>query len=159
MQSIVLPTDFTVSRHAAERFLERIILKQSYSDVDVEMARDIINNILSQRILKYYEIDQHIKQVKYLNAIFIYDIDENSIITVYENKYEISRDKVGWIYKLPNNMRFKKGITSAEKVQLIIKGIIPVGRDGRVIIGQNNAKLYCYDPYYKVIKTYEVGQE
>jgi len=41
--------DIRVTNHAAERFIERIIGREEYTEDDVEIARIIIYNILPRR--------------------------------------------------------------------------------------------------------------
>ena len=47
MSEIILPNYFIISRHAAQRFLERIIQKDDYTEGDEDVAILLIQNILS----------------------------------------------------------------------------------------------------------------
>ena len=84
--SIILPRRYGVSTHAAERFIERIIGREEYTEDDLEVARIIIYNILNRRALKAKKIDQYLVRIRYRNAVFIYDSDRNMIVTVYPDE-------------------------------------------------------------------------
>jgi len=151
MKDIVLPSDLIISRHAAERFLERIIERDTYSYEDVEVASQIILNILNNRVLKYRQIYPSAIQIKYRNAFFIYDADGKTIITVYRN--DNAKEKVEWIYKFPAGLKFNLGISSNTKLMLITKGFKPIRKEERTIIGQVEDQYFIYDPKYNYIKS------
>jgi hypothetical protein len=151
MKDIVLPSDISISRHAAERFLERIIERDAYTAEDVEVAIQIIINILIQRVLHFKRIDQSTIQIKYRNAFFIYDVENKKIITVYCNNN--SKEKVEWIYSFPAGLKFDLGISSKAKLTLLTKGFTPIRKEERIIIGQVKDRYYIYDPKYNYIRS------
>lgn len=155
MQTIILPKNIEIDRHASKRFLERIIIKENYTDNDIKIAKAIIKNVLTQRILKYKTIDENTLQIKYCNALFVYRLDLKVIITVYENNYNKSRDKIEWVYKLPNIIQFKSGINSKSKLELLTKGLIPIYKEGVLLIGECGSNLYCFNSYFNVISLYD----
>jgi len=135
MREIVLPEDFQITMHAAQRFLERIINTAVYEDNDIEVAIEIIRNILHRRVLIYQlQLNESNIRIKHLNAVFIYDVDEKMVITVYQNA--LASEKIEWEYKFPTPLKFKGQIAPKKKVILIIYGFTPIRRKGRRIIGQ-----------------------
>lgn len=148
MPEIILPNDFIISRHAAQRFLERIIQKDDYIEEDEDVAILLIQNILSNRALKTKRIDNYFVQLKYRNAIFVYETDIKIIITVYPDVD--NREKVDWIYKFPAGLKFK-GINSKNQTKLITEGFVPVRKDGRILIGERGSNIFQYDFKYNVI--------
>ena len=148
--SIILPRRYGVSTHAAERFIERIIGREEYTEDDVEIARIIIYNILSRRALKAKKIDQYLARLRYRNAVFIYDSDQNMIVTVYPD--EKVREKIEWVYKFPAGLRIEKQIATDLQVKLLTYGFTPIKREGRVLIGQVGDQLFAYDIKHNFIK-------
>lgn len=155
MSEIILPKDFTISRHAAQRFLERIIKKDNYIEEDEDVAILLIQNILSNRALKTKRIDNYFVQLKYRNAIFVYETDIKIIITVYPDVD--NREKVDWIYKFPAGLKFK-GINSKTQTKLITEGFIPIRKDGRTLIGERGCEIFQYDFKYNVIWQIKTGE-
>ncbi len=154
MREIVLPEDFKITIHAAQRFLERIINKAVYEDNDIEVAIEIMRNILRRRALKYQQqLNESNIRIKYLNAVFIYDVDEKMVITVYRNAQ--ASEKIEWEYKFPAPLKFKGQISPKKKVILITYGFTPKRKQGRRIIGQAGGKLYEYDPKHNVISLFD----
>ena len=148
--SIILPPQYGVSTHAAERFIERIIGQEEYTDDDIEVARLIIYNILSRRALKAKKIDQYLARLRYRNAVFIYDTEQNMIVTVYPD--EKVREKIEWVYKFPAGLKFDKQISTDLQVKLLTYGFTPIKREGRVLIGQVGDQLFAYDIKHNFIK-------
>lgn len=146
---IILPPNFGIGPHTAQRFLERIIKKESYTSEDEGVAIEVVRNILTSRVLKQQKLGGGKVQLKYRNAIFIYNTDAEFIITTYSD--DNVKDKVEWIYKFPPLMRFKGTIDSKCKIELITKGFIPIRKDGRFIVGQIDQQLFEYDPKYNII--------
>ena len=155
MSEIILPKDFTISRHAAQRFLERIIKKDNYIEEDEDVAILLIQNILSNRALKTKRIDNYFVQLKYRNAIFVYETDIKIIITVYPDVD--NREKVDWIYKFPAGLKFK-GINSKTQTKLITEGFIPIRKDGRILIGEKGYNIFQYDFKYNIIWQIKEGE-
>lgn len=146
MKDIILPSNLIISHHAAERFMERIIERDSYSDEDIEVAIVIIKNILTQRALRFKRIDQFKIQIRFRNAFFIYTSDMTTIITVYpDDLSKDKKDKVEWIYKFPPTLRLNNKISSDYKLVLITKGFIPLRKEGRILIGKVGNQLFHYD--------------
>lgn len=148
MSEIILPNDFIISRHAAQRFLQRIIKKNVYTQEDEDVAILFIQNILTNRVLKTKKIDNYHLQIKYCNALFVYDTELQNIITAYQDKN--SRETLDWIYKFPAGLRFK-GINSKTRIKLITEGFIPLRKDGRTLIGRKGCHIFQYDLKYNVI--------
>ncbi len=149
MKEIILPQNINITRHAAQRFLERIIKKEVYLQDDIEVSTEIIRNLLNRRVLKFYKNNEQSLLIKYCNAVFIYDIDTESVITIYED--EKVKSTVQWLYKFPAMLKFKGGINSKCKVKLLTEGFTPIRKEGRTIIGQAGDYLYQYDPKFNVI--------
>lgn len=152
MEEVILPINFKISTHAAKRFLERVIQKDSYTSDDEEIALEIIRNILTNRVLKQQRVNDDCLKIKYRNAIFIYDTDTKCIITTYTDD-EI-KNKVDWIYKFPAPLRFKGNFNEKAKMALVSKGFEPLLKEKRLIIGQLEQTLYQYDPKYNVISVF-----
>ena len=150
--SIILPPQYGVSTHAAERFIERIIGQEEYTDDDIEVARLIIYNILSRRALKAKKIDQYLVRITYSNGVFIYDADRNMIVTIYPD--EKAREKIKWEYKFPAGLRFER-VGDKSKVYLLTKGFEPIKKEGDFLIGKINIndQIFCYDRRNNSIKT------
>jgi hypothetical protein len=155
MSEIILPKDFIISRHAAQRFLQRIIKRDTYTAEDEDVAILLIQNILSNRALKTKRIDNHFVQLKYLNALFVYETDIKVVITVYPDVD--NKEKVDWIYKFPAGLKFK-GINSKNQTKLITEGFIPVRKDGRTLIGKKGCNIFQYDFKYNVIWQIKEGK-
>ncbi len=149
MQEIILPSEYIISRHAAQRFLERIIERDPYTQEDKDVAIVVIRNILSNRALKFKRLDKSQVQIKYHNALFVYDTEVQAIITVYPDSN--SKEKVEWTYNFPSGLKFKGNINSDTKARLITEGFIPVRKDGRTLIGEKDNKLYQYDYKYNIV--------
>ncbi len=156
MPEIILPNDFIISRHAAQRFLERIIQKDDYTEGDEDVAILLIQNILSNRALKTKRIDNHFVQLKYLNALFVYESDIRVVITVYPDKE--SREKVDWIYKFPAGLKFKGEMSAKNQTKLITDGFVPIRKDGRTLIGKKGCNIFQYDFKYNVIWQIKEGK-
>ncbi|PKM77388.1 MAG: hypothetical protein CVU90_07110 [Firmicutes bacterium HGW-Firmicutes-15] len=146
---IVLPPSFRISDHAAQRFLERIVVKEFYSQDEKTISFEIIQNILTSRAIKQLKIDKNRVQLRYLNAVFIYDVKTAFIVTVYPDASE--KEKVEWRYKFPAPLHFAGEIEPKCKVKLINEGFVPMNKDGRCIVGQAGEHTYKYDPKYNVI--------
>lgn len=155
MSEIILPKDFIISRHAAQRFLERIIKKDNYTEEDEDVAILLIQNILRNRVLKTRRIDNYFIQLKYRNALFVYETDIKIVITVYPDKD--SRETVDWIYKFPAGLKFK-GINSKTQTKLITEGFIPIRKDGRILIGEKGYNIFQYDFKYNIIWQIKEGE-
>lgn len=149
LRDIILPANFKIRNHAAQRFLERIILKDSYTADDEELAIEVIRNILSNRTLKQRLLGDGQIQLRYRNAVFVYDKETNCIITSYPE--DNSKNKVEWVYKFPAPLVFKGMICSDRKLKLITQGFVPVRKEERCIIGESGSHLFCYDPKYNII--------
>lgn len=156
MPEIILPNYFIISRHAAQRFLERIIQKDDYTEGDEDVAILLIQNILSNRALKTKRIDNYFIQLKYRNALFVYESDIRVVITVYPDAN--SRETVDWIYKFPAGLRFKGDINSKTQTKLITGGFIPIRKDGRTLIGERGCEIFQYDFKYNVIWQIKTGE-
>lgn len=50
MKGIVLPPDIKISYHAAERFLERVIERDTFTSEEVDVAIQIIKNLLIESL-------------------------------------------------------------------------------------------------------------
>ena len=150
--SIILPRRYGVSTHAAERFIERIIGREEYTEDDVGIARIIIYNILSRRALKAKKIDQYLVRIRYRNAVFIYDTEQNMIVTVYPD--EMAREKIEWVYKFPAGLRLEKQIATNIQVKLITYGFTPLRLENQILIGQIGEQLFSYDIKHNFIKPY-----
>lgn len=148
--SIMLPRRYGVSTHAAERFIERIIGRDEYTEDDIEVARLIIYNCLSRRALKAKKIDQYLVRIRYRNAVFIYDADRNMIVTIYPD--EMVREKIEWVYKFPAGLRIDKQIATDLQVKLLTYGFTPIKREGRVLIGQVGDQRFNYNTRHNFIK-------
>ena len=156
MSEIILPNYFIISRHAAQRFLERIIQKDDYTEGDEDVAILLIQNILSNRALKTKRIDNYFIQLKYRNALFVYESDIRVVITVYPDAN--SRETVDWIYKFPAGLRFKGDINSKTQTKLITEGFVPVRKDGRILIGEKGYNIFQYDFKYNIIWQIKEGE-
>ncbi len=153
MREIVLTENIKITIHAAQRFLERIMNKAAYEDNDIEVAIEIIRNILHRRVLKYQQqLNESNIRIKHLNAVFIYDVDEKMVITVYQNAQ--ASEKIEWEYKFPTPLKFKGQIAPKKKVILITYGFMPIRKKGRRIIGQAGDNLYEYDPKHNVVSLF-----
>ena len=153
MKEIILPQNFKITKHAAQRFLERIINKEPYTQDDVDVSIEVIRNILTNRVLKHRRINKNNVQLIYRDAVFIYDNETESIITSHLNPK--AAKKVEWIYKFPAPLQFKGKISSKYKVKLLTEGFMPLKKEGRIIIGQAGPHFYKYDSKYNIIKESE----
>jgi len=145
---IALSPSVHITLHAAERFLERIIREDEINDTEV--AIEVIKNIVTRRALRYTRIDKNTLRIQFRNAYFVYYIDEKTIVTAYESEDQ-GNDTVEWRYEFSVNLFFRGAISKKNRNSLIDKGIIPIQKKGRLIIGQNGNRTYQFDPINNVI--------
>ncbi|MEN6462381.1 MAG: hypothetical protein ABFC94_13550 [Syntrophomonas sp.] len=140
MKEIITPTNFKISTHALERFLERIV-KHPVNYENCSIARLVIKSQLSYRACPITGQNGNVVEFSYKNGLFIYQRETNTIITVMENPRQ-SNEVISWKLHLPVGTHFQHDIPSKEKIKMITKGFVPVGIQVPIVVGATFAFNY-----------------
>lgn len=87
VDKIKLRNDFSVSTHAAERYLTRILGRQTYTRSEIGLAKKIIRTLLADRAhdVTYYDSLGKVI-ISAFDAMFVYNLTARTVLTTLCNQ-------------------------------------------------------------------------